>query len=124
MGENKINRGRKLFGLLFLLAMAVQVTIVVIYLIKIGPDKLSIQIFRIFLTAVFFGLTYFGSRLGKWGLVGFFIFTSVVGLGKIKSINDFEMIALVGVYIIASVLIIFNPHIANFLEEQKLKNIK
>lgn len=120
----KIDQGKMLLQILFSVLLTFELVVISIYLINIGSDKLLTQIIRVVVTLTLVLLTYRGSRISKWILVGYMMFNSLQGLEKITGGGDYFMICLIGVYTIIPLIILFDGNVSSFLEKQKTRNVR
>lgn len=124
MEIDKTNQGKKILQTLFGILIVFQLGIIFSYLINVGNEKLPIQIVRFIITLTLVLLTYRGNKTSKWILVGYLIFNSVQGFGRLSGLDNYLMICLIALYTAVAITILFNGNISEFLAEQRLKNAR
>ena len=115
--KDNIQLGKIKLILLLCMVMAIQIRLVVSYLIYVGSDRLNGQLFRMAILTLLCVLTYQKRRPAKWVLIGWFVLNIVQAVYDPEFITNYYLIAIVVMYTIIPIYLLFSPDISAFLSK-------
>lgn len=110
--------------ILFTLVITIEVGIIVLYIEKMGWDRFGIQFIRMVAYLFLMSATFVGSKIGKWVLSAWFIFSAALGYYNMTSGNRTLSVLVILFHLSAAVFLQLNKPISGFLYYQKIKRPK
>ena len=118
---DKVQSGKIQLIVVLIVVVAIQIRIMVTYLIYIGADRVAIHGFRLLFISALCVLIYEKRRFAKWLLVGWFLFNIIQAVSKVEFTSNYLLIAMSLTYAVISIMLLFSPAINAFLESGKGK---
>ena len=119
-----IQKGKREIILLFSAALLLSVGIIIVYNIKIGPQRLMNQLFRISLLMILMIFTYKGYGSAKWILNFCYVFFSLdIFLNRVHFSTNIDYFYLfMGIlYAFIPLWLTFSKNINSFLNDKRTK---